>query len=150
MIDRKWYSRRVAAAVALRVAASALLAGGLLACHVYRAVPVATVDRGSARQYAKLRVMTRDGKRVEIVRAFIRRDSVVGFAPAKDQVRRLAFARDQIVLVESDERGVGAMFKRAAMPRPGADDGPIAGSTMCPMAVNTVCVSQPEPEPTPK
>jgi hypothetical protein len=126
-----------------RVAAAALLAGGLLACQTYRAVPAATVNSGSARQYAKLRVMKRDGSRVELVRAFIRRDSVVGFVPGKDRVRRVAFAHDEVVLIESLQRDA---LGRTQMPlQPG--DGEMAESTTCPMRTNDICVSRPAPSP---
>ena len=123
--------------------ALALIAGGMVSCQTYRAVPAATVRSGSARQYAKLRVMRRDGSRVEIVRAYIRRDSVVGFMPGKDRVRRVAFARDEVVLIESPQRDA---LGRTQMP-PQPDDGEIAESTTCPMRTNDICVSRPAPAP---
>jgi hypothetical protein len=130
-------------AAVLQVGACVLLTGGLVSCQTYRALPSATLEQGSAQQYAKLRVMMRDGSRVEIVRAVIRRDSVIGFTPGKEHVRRLAFAHDQVVLVESLRRDVLA---RTQMP-PQRGDGEIAESTTCPMRTNDVCVARPTPEP---
>jgi hypothetical protein len=145
MIVGNGQSRRIGGTPALmrRVAASALLASGMIACQTYRAVPAATVSSGSARQYAKLRVMKRDGSRVEIVRAYIRRDSVVGFVPGKDRLRRVAFAHDEVVLIESPLRDA---LGRTQMP-PQPDDGEIAESTTCPMRTNDICVSRPAPAP---
>ena len=115
----------------------------MASCQTYRAVPAATVSSGSPRQYAKLRVMKRDGSRVEIVRAYIRRDSVVGFVPGKDRERRVAFAHDEVVLIETPQRDALA---RTQMP-PQPDDGEIAESTTCPMRTNDICVSRPAPAP---
>jgi len=96
-----------------RVAASALLTGGLGACsQSYHPVSSTIVDSGSQREYGRLLIVTREGYELELVHAFIRPDSVVGFERGKDvgllerkePARRLAFAHDQIVRVESYER----------------------------------------------
>jgi hypothetical protein len=121
------------------VAASALFASWLLSCQTYRQVPTTTVDSGSPHEYGRLLVVTRDGYELELVHAFIRPDSVVGFAKGKDrgllqakeQPRRLAFAHDQIVRIESYERDTGETVKQVTAPPPGADLGGIGEVVTC-------------------
>jgi hypothetical protein len=147
MIVGNSHSRRIT--LVRRVVASALVASWVLSCQTYRPVPTATINRGSPREYARLRILIRGGYVTELAHAFIRPDSVVGFTMGKEPGRRIAVARDQIVRVESYERDVAATLRRATVPPPDAGDGEIAGSNMCPMAVNSVCVSRPDPPPTP-
>src|SRR5262245_50943813 len=98
MIVGNRYSRRTT--LIRRVAASALLASWLLSCRTYQPVPTTTFEKGRTREYGKLLVITRDRHQVELVHAFIRPDSVVGFTTDRDP-RRVAFAHDQIIRVES-------------------------------------------------
>jgi hypothetical protein len=107
------------------VAASALVAVGLISCsQSYHQVPAATFDGGSQREYAQLLVVTRDGYELELVHAFIRADSVVGFVKGRDRglleareaPQRFALAHDQIVRVESYERDLLRHSNRGAPP----------------------------------
>jgi hypothetical protein len=150
MIVGNRQSRRIGGTPALmrRVAASALLASWLIACHQsYHPVPAATVDSGSPREYGRLLVVTRDGYELELVHAFIRPDSVVGFEKGKDrgllqakeEPRRLAFARDQIVRVENYERDAGRTTNEGRAPAKPEDDGEIVRGIVCVYSLFTLC-----------
>jgi hypothetical protein len=150
MIADSQCSPRSAGRALVRCAtASALLAGGLLACHAYRPVPTATIDRGSPREYARLRVLIRGGYVTELVHAVIRPDSVVGFTVDKDRGQRIAVARGQIVRVDSYERDVKAALTGATMPPAGPYGGDVVGGVLCPLVVNSVCDARPDPPPLP-
>jgi hypothetical protein len=150
MLVGNWFSRRIGGTSALmrRVAASALLASWVTACHQsYHPVPAATVDSGSPREYGRLLVVTRDGYELELVRAFIRPDSVVGFEKQKDRAllqareppRRLAFARDQIVRVESYERDAPGTAKENRAPQEPEDKAEAGRQLICVFSLGTRC-----------
>jgi len=143
-------SRRTA--VISRVAACALLASWLIACHrSYHPVPAATIDSGSSREYRRLLVVTRDGYELQLVHAFIRPDSVVGFEKGKDrgllgateEPRRLAFGRDQIVRVESYEYVIRDTTKRSAAKSSKEDDAEAARGVVCLLTLWTHCPPPP-------
>jgi hypothetical protein len=107
--------------------------------------------------------VTRDGYELELVHAFIRADSVVGFAKgkdtgllrAKDEGRRLAFSHDQIVRIESYERDRKETVQQVTALPPGADPGSIGQILICGLTMFIVCLPPqtpsraPEPTPSP-
>ena len=154
MIVGNRYSRRTL--LIRRVAASALLASWVLSCQTYRPVPTPTVDNGSRREYRRLLVVTREGYELELVHAFIRADSVVGFLKGKDlgwlrseTGPRRAFAHDQIVRIESYEYDRGETAKQAATPPPGADMTGIGEVLICALTMLIVCLPPQAPSQVP-
>ncbi len=97
--------------------------------------------------------MTRDGYELELGHAFIRPDSVVGFEKGKDaglleakeEPRRLAFAHDQIVRVESYEWD--GMRRRDAGSPPPADTLDIGRDIICGLFKNSNCTPVPRKGP---
>jgi hypothetical protein len=140
-----------------RVAASALLASGMIACHQsYHPVPASAVDGGSPREYGRLLVVTRDGYELELVHAFIRPDSVVGFEKGKDrgllqareEPRRLAFAREQIIRVESYEWDAPGTAKENRAPREPEDKAETGREIICAFSLGTRCPPKKPESPT--
>ena len=144
-------------AVIRRASASALVASSLLSCHSYRPVPAATLDSGSPREYGRILVVTREGYELELVHAFIRADSVVGFVKGKETGllqkkstgERRAFSRDQIARVESYERDRKETVQQATTPPPGADLGGVGGVFVCALTMGIVCIPSQAPSPVP-
>jgi hypothetical protein len=125
-----------------RAVACALFASGMFACRqAYRPVPAATLDSGSEREYRKLLVVTRDGYQMELVHAFIRPDSVVGFTPDRDN-RRLAFAHDNIARIERAEWSV----KGEHPPSPPDSSTDFGRSIICTLFSNGPCPPPPQKE----
>ena len=124
--------------------AAILLLGSLLSCRTYRPVPQDTIDRGSPYQYSKLLVVTRDGYEIELTRAYIRPDSVVGLMTGgKERRQRVAYAHERIVRIESAELSVGAAGSEATAPPPGADLGGLTRGIICVTTMTLVCVPPP-------